>query len=80
MLAPSVVFRHSQALVKLLNKSKEDNFETYFTPQLFKDDEDKAFGLSLLKNTIKNLEPYTAEISLKTKNWDKDRIASHLVW
>jgi len=63
------------ALVKLLNKSKEDNFETYYTPQLFKDDEDKAFGLSLLKNTIKNLEPYTAEISLKTKNWDKDRIA-----
>tara|TARA_B110000037_G_scaffold22685_1_gene25606 strand:+ start:20541 stop:21485 length:945 start_codon:yes stop_codon:yes gene_type:complete len=63
------------ALVKLLNKSKEENSETYFTPQLFKDDEDKAFGLSLLKDTIKNLESYTDEISLKTKNWDKDRIA-----
>jgi N utilization substance protein B len=24
---------------------------------------------------IKHLDPYTAEISLKTKNWDKDRIA-----
>jgi len=63
------------ALVKLLNKSKEGNYETYFTPQLFKDNEDKDFGLSLLKNTIQNLEPYTEEISLKTKNWDKDRIA-----
>ena len=63
------------ALVKLLNKSKEENDENYFTPRLFKDDEDKEFGLELLKNTIKNLEPYTEEISLKTKNWDKDRIA-----
>ena len=63
------------ALVKLLNKSKEENDENYFTPKLFKDDEDKEFGLELLKNTIKNLEPYTKEISLKTKNWDKDRIA-----
>ena len=63
------------ALVKLLNKSHEENNENYFTPKLFKDDEDKEFGLELLKNTIKNLEPYTEEISLKTKNWDKDRIA-----
>jgi len=63
------------ALVKLLNKSKEENPETYFTPQLFKDEEDKEFGLSLLKHTITNLELYTEEISLKTKNWDKDRIA-----
>ena len=63
------------ALVKLLNKSKETNDENYFTPKLFKDNEDKDYGLELLKNTIKNLEPYTEEISLKTKNWDKDRIA-----
>jgi transcription antitermination protein NusB len=63
------------ALVKLLNKSKETNDENYFTPLLFKDVEDKDFGLDLLKHTIKNLEPYTEEISLKTKNWDKDRIA-----
>ena len=63
------------ALVKLLNKSKEENYEDYFTPKLFKDEEDKQFGISLLKHTIKNFEPYTEEISLKTKNWDKDRIA-----
>ena len=62
-------------LVKLLGKSKQDNKEDYFTPQLFKDKEDKAFGLKLLKHTIENLDPYTEEISLKTKNWDKDRIA-----
>ena len=62
-------------LVKLLGKSKQDNNKDYFTPQLFKDKEDKAFGLKLLKHTIENLDPYTEEISLKTKNWDKDRIA-----
>lgn len=62
-------------LVKLLSKSKQENRENYFTPRLFKDKEDKAFGINLLKHTIKNLEAYTEEISLKTKNWDKDRIA-----
>ena len=62
-------------LVKLLGKSKQDNNKDYFTQQLFKDKEDKAFGLKLLKQTIENLDPYTEEISLKTKNWDKDRIA-----
>ena len=62
-------------LVKLLNKSKEENKEAYFTPELFKDEEDKEFGLNLLKKTICNLESYTEEVSLKTKNWDKDRIA-----
>ena len=62
-------------LVKLLGKSKQNNNEDYFTPQLFKDKEDKEFGLNLLKYTIKNFDPYTREISLKTKNWDKDRIA-----
>ena len=63
------------ALVKILNKSKVKNHENYFTPKLFKDQEDKEFGLSLLKKTIKNLDFYSEEISLKTKNWDKDRIA-----
>ena len=63
------------ALVKLLNKSKEGNSENFFTPHLFKDDDDREFGVALLKNTIENLESYTDEISLKTQNWDKDRIA-----
>ena len=63
------------ALVKLLNKAKENNSDGYFTPHLFKDDEDKEFGVTLLRNTVHNLEAYTEEISLKTQNWDKDRIA-----
>ena len=63
------------ALVKILNKSKVKNHENYFTPKLFKDQGDKEFGLNLLKKTIKNLDFYSEEISLKTKNWDKDRIA-----
>ena len=63
------------ALVKLLNKAKENSSDDYFMPQLFKDDEDKEFGIELLRNTVLNIESYTQEISLKTQNWDKDRIA-----
>ena len=63
------------ALVKLLNKAKENSSDDYFTPQLFKDDEDKEFGVELLRNTVLNIESYSEEISLKTQNWDKDRIA-----
>ena len=63
------------ALVKLLNKSKQENSENFFTPHLFKDDDDKEFGVTLLKKTIENLDSYSEEISLKTQNWDKDRIA-----
>lgn len=63
------------ALVKLLNRSKVGISDTYFTPGLFKDVEDKEFGISLLRNTVSNLDSYTEEISLKTQNWDKDRIA-----
>ena len=63
------------ALVKLLNKAKEKNSDDYFTPRLFKDDEDKLFGVELLRNTVHNMDTYSEEISLKTQNWDKDRIA-----
>ena len=63
------------ALVKLLNKAKEKNSDDYFTPGLFKDEEDKVFGVELLRNTVNNLGAYSEEISLKTQNWDKDRIA-----
>jgi N utilization substance protein B len=42
---------------------------------LFKDVEDKEFGVELLRNTVRNIEVYTEEICLKTQNWDKDRIA-----
>ena len=37
------------ALVKLLNKSKEENYEDYFTPKLFKDEEDKQFGINSIE-------------------------------
>jgi N utilization substance protein B len=63
------------ALVKLLNKAKEKNSDDYFTPRLFKDEEDKLFGVELLRNTVHNMDTYSEEISLKTQNWDKDRIA-----
>lgn len=63
------------AFVKLLNNFKEASPDNYFTPKLFKDNEDKEFGVELLRNTVRNIETYTEEISLKTQNWDKDRIA-----
>ena len=47
----------------------------FFTPNLFKDKEDEAFGFKLMKSTRDNFEVYNAEIISKTKNWDKDRIA-----
>ena len=63
------------AFVKLLNNFKEASSDNYFTPKLFKDVEDKEFGVELLRNTVRNIEVYTEEICLKTQNWDKDRIA-----
>ena len=63
------------AFVKLLNNLKEASHDNYFTPKLFKDSEDKEFGVELLRKTVHNIEAYTKEICLKTQNWDKDRIA-----
>lgn len=63
------------AIVKLLNKLKLSSPETLVVPELFRDEEDKDFGIKLLNETILNTTKLNEEVSLKTTNWDKDRIA-----
>lgn len=64
------------SVLKLLKKLKKDAPETYFTPELFKDLDDKEFAVNLFRKTILNLSKYEEEISEKTTNWDAERIAS----
>ena len=62
-------------IVKLFKRITTKLKTEFFTPNLFKDKEDEAFGFKLMKATCDNFEVYNAEIISKTKNWDKDRIA-----
>lgn len=62
-------------IVKLLKKAKSNSEEYYYIPKLFKDEEDKEFGIELLKKTILNQNKYNQEIAEKTTNWDSDRLA-----
>ncbi len=62
-------------LVKILKKLSPDSPQKFILPELYKDLEDKEFGIALLKNTILNRSNLNKEISEKTTNWDKDRIA-----
>ncbi|SFU43746.1 NusB antitermination factor [Pustulibacterium marinum] len=62
--------------LKSIRKLKSNNHpETYFLPSLFKDEEDKKFGIELLRKTVLNNEMLQEEINGKTPNWDSDRIA-----
>ena len=64
------------AIVKLLTKLKPEPSTYYFTPKLFKDQEDKEFAIDLLNKTILNSTLFSKEVEGKTQNWDKDRIAN----
>lgn len=68
---PSVNTIFLKALRKLKNNEHPD---TYFLPKLFKDEEDKKFGLELLRKTVLNNEMLQEEINGKTPNWDAERI------
>ncbi|MDR6300420.1 transcription antitermination factor NusB [Mesonia maritima] len=61
-------------LLKLLKKLKASD-ESIFIPKLFKNIEDKEFASELLKKTLLNQDRYEEDITGKTPNWDKDRIA-----
>jgi N utilization substance protein B len=63
-------------ILKQLRKSKPNGSEHQFLPTLFKDIDDRQFGMDLLKKTILNMTKFSEEIIGKTKNWDKDRIAN----
>ena len=62
-------------IVKLIKKVKADSPESYFLPELYKDEEDKQFAIDLLNKTILNQIKYNKEIADKTTNWDSDRLA-----
>ena len=64
------------AIVKLFRKVKPTVSALYFTPDLFKDLDDRQYAIALLKKTILNLSNFTSEITSKTANWDKERIAN----
>ncbi|GLB49909.1 N utilization substance protein B [Neptunitalea sp. Y10] len=62
--------------LKFLRKLKNNNYpEEHFLPKLFKDEDDKKFGVDLLKKTMLNDEMLQEHINGKTPNWDTDRIA-----
>jgi len=63
-------------IVKLLRKMKTNSEEHHFLPKLFKDIDDKDFAIELLQKTVLNSNTFSDEISAKTINWDKDRIAT----
>ena len=64
------------SILKLLKKLKPNVSASYFTPKLYKDIEDRDFAIDLFKKTLLNSEKFNEEITLKTTNWDTDRIAS----
>lgn len=64
------------ALLKLLRKVKQSSPDTFFLPDLFKDEDDRAYALELFKKTILKQNSLNETIASKTKNWDADRIAS----
>ena len=63
-------------ILKLLRKVKVASPESFFTPKLFKDAEDKQFAIDLFKKTLLNRTAINKEIEQKTQNWDADRIAN----
>jgi transcription antitermination protein NusB len=63
-------------ILKLLRKVKQSASDSYFTPKLYKDSEDKQFAIDLFKKTLLNRTAINKEIEDKTQNWDSDRIAN----
>ncbi|REG88075.1 transcription antitermination factor NusB [Winogradskyella sediminis] len=64
------------AMLKVLRKLKLTSPETALLPNLYKDEEDKAFAIELFKKTFLNSSRFAEEISKKTTNWDAERLAS----
>ena len=62
------------AILKILKKVKASSEGKFFTPKLYKDMEDRDFGVDLLKKTTLNQTKFSEEIGSKTKNWDAERI------
>ena len=63
-------------ILKLLRKAKETSSDSFFTPDLYKDIDDKQFAIDLFKKTLLNKAAINDEIEQKTQNWDSERIAN----
>ncbi|HEY9184404.1 MAG TPA: transcription antitermination factor NusB [Salegentibacter sp.] len=63
------------AILKLLQKLKDQPGNSFNLPKLFKSEDDKEFARELFRKTYLNDEMLADEMLGKTPNWDKDRIA-----
>lgn len=63
------------AIVKMLQKFKEQPQKPLKLPELYKNEEDREFAIDLFRETYLNDELLSEEMLGKTPNWDKDRIA-----
>lgn len=63
------------AILKYLNKLKENTPEDAKIPKLFKSPDDHEFAANLFRKALANDEDLAQEMVDKTPNWDKERIA-----
>lgn len=63
-------------LLKVLRKLKLTSPETVLLPDLYKDEDDLVYAKNLFKKTLLNGSKFSEEISVKTTNWDSERLAS----
>ena len=62
-------------ILKTIKQFDEKNGAEQKLLPMFRDEEDREFGLKLLKTSIEQGDEYRALIDANTKNWDLDRIA-----
>lgn len=63
------------AILKLLQKLKDNPDKPFKLTSLFKSDDDRDFAKELFRKTYVNDDMLAEEMLDKTPNWDKDRIA-----
>lgn len=63
------------AILKYLNKLKENTPDDAKIPKLFKSPDDEEFAAKLFRKALANDEDLAKEMVDKTPNWDKERIA-----
>lgn len=61
-------------LVRFLKHVPQKSKDLRF-PDLFKNDDDHEFAITLLQKTLLNEDEFSDDIVKNTQNWDKDRIA-----
>lgn len=61
-------------IFKLIERISKDS-KRFTIPKLYRNLEDREYATDLIRKTVINEPEFTEEISKKTPNWDKDRIA-----